>query len=121
MLLKRIFGCRLLINIALVTYEIFSIFMTDVIMYEITGGVKFKWKSLIYSKLFWIWVIVVIVYNLFIIKEKRKEGLDKAYEDTEIALLKLITKDAKNHDFYSVDETVKIIEKVKKIKDKKDG
>ena len=49
------------------------------------------------------------------ISEKYKNN-KKAYEKSEINLLELVEKDAKNHDFSSVNETTKLIRELRKLK-----
>ena len=116
----KILKNKVLVDAILLVIQFCNLFVVNIMVYETTENNMFDWRLLFHNKGFKIWAFVFIGYNILIFySEKGKEeseNIKKAYEKSEINLLELVEKDAKNHDFSSVNETTKLIRELRKLK-----
>ena len=118
----RIFFCTLakvfVASVSLLV-EIANLFLSNIVIYEATEGVRFDAFLLLKNPLFWIVLIMNVAYFIIshIIKQVEKETdkkVEKAITDNSIQIIESVTQNVKKHDFESAKKALKILDKLQR-------
>lgn len=116
-----IFGkiARFFIGVVGIAIEVFNLFSGDIIIYEVTEGIKFDWNALLTNATFWIVIVVEIVYyvSLLFVTQKVKvkdKALEKAYSKASVKIVGEFTKSVTKKDFESCEKTLEMLDELQK-------
>ena len=119
--MSYIFGkiTKILVAAFFIILQVANMFIANIIIYEVTEGIKFSWNLLLTNKLFWIFIVLAFIYYTIplIIKQKNDsvdEALEKAFSKGSVSLVHSITKSAQNGDFESSRKMIKILDQIQK-------
>ena len=119
--MKIIFGkiTKIIIAVLYFIIQIANMFLANIIVYEVTEGVKFDWILLFKSPGFWIVTVITFIYYSipFIIKQKDNyidEALEKALSNSSVKIVNSITYSVQNGDFESCKKSLKILDQIQK-------
>lgn len=114
---------RVAITIILALIEVANMFLGNIIVYEVTGGVVFDWMGLLKNRLFWGVLILAVVYHSIhhIIKRSNSNAnarVEKAIADSSVKLIKEATKNVHKGNIESANETLTFFDEVQKRREK---
>jgi uncharacterized membrane protein len=105
----------ILIEILGIIINIVNAFLTNIVVYEVTGEFSFDWGLLLSNKLFWIVILVQFTYGIITICAHIKntdsdKRLVRKIETGEIALYRQAVEHAKDGDYVLAQEAIKLID-----------
>lgn len=119
--MRYIFGTftKILVAVFSIIFQVANMFLANIIIYEVTEGIKFNWNLLFTNKLFWIVIVLTFIYYAIplIIKQKSDsvdEALEEAISEGSVSLVHSITESAQNGDFESSRKMIKILDQIQK-------
>ena len=119
--MRYIFGTitKILVAVFSIIFQVANMFLANIIIYEVTEGIKFNWNLLFTNKLFWIVIVLTFIYYAIplIIKQKSDsvdEALEEAISEGSVSLVHSIAESAQNGDFESSRKMIKILDQIQK-------
>lgn len=94
-----------------------NLFMTDILMYEISTGLAFDYTQLLHNRIFWgILVLqlldVLVCVALNCLAKNDDKVVEHAYANGKMKLINVAVDYAKNGNFYSAEKSIEILEKL---------
>lgn len=94
-----------------------NLFMTDILMYEVSTGLAFDYSQLLQNHIFWMTLIaqlvdvfICAVLNRFV--KSNDKVVEQAYANGTKKLISVAVDYTKNGDFISAEKTIEILEKL---------
>lgn len=97
--------------------HIANLFMTDILMYEISTGVAFDYTQLLHNRIFWIILIaqlsdVFACVALNCLVKTNDKVVEQAYANGKKKLIDAAVGHAKKGNYYSAEKTIEFLEKL---------
>lgn len=94
-----------------------NLFMTDILMYEVSTGLAFDYSQLLHNHIFWMILIaqlvdvfICAVLNRFV--KSNDKVVEQAYANGTKKLISVAVDYTKSGDFFSAEKTIEILEKL---------
>ena len=99
--------------------EIANLFLSNIVIYEATEGVRFDAFLLLKNPLFWIVLIINVAYFIIShilkqVEEETDKKVEKAIADNSIQIIKSVTKNVKKNNYESADKALKILDELQR-------
>jgi len=115
-----LFQNKLLVFLAhglLLVVDFANLFMTDVLMYEVTTGLTFDYNLMLHNPLFWILLSLHILHIILTAAINIKNSsndliVEKAISRQQKKLLSATTSEAKKGNFYNAEELIRIYDEL---------
>lgn len=96
-----------------------NLFLSNIVIYEVTNRVSFNFKAMLTNKLFWILIVLHILHIIVTISVNLKYSasdkiVEKAIADQQIKILSQVTQHTENGRFENANKTIKIYDKLSK-------
>ena len=110
---------KILIAVISIITQLANMFWSNIIIYEITEGLRFDWNLLVKNLGFWIILGINLLYytSALAIKQKTKsvdEAVEEAISRNSVKLINSIAKSAQSGDFESCKKTLKVLDQIQK-------
>ena len=110
---------KILIAVISIITQLVNMFWSNIIIYEITEGLRFDWNLLVKNLGFWIILGINLLYytSALAIKQKTKsvdEAVEEAISRNSVKLINSIAKSAQSGDFESCKKTLKVLDQIQK-------
>ena len=110
---------KILIAVISIITQLANMFWSNIIIYEITEGLRFDWNLLVNNWGFWIILGINLLYytSALAIKQKTKsvdEAVEEAISRNSVKLINSIAKSAQSGDFESCKKTLKVLDQIQK-------
>lgn len=110
---------KILIAVISIITQLANMFWSNIIIYEITEGLRFDWNLLVKNWGFWIILGINLLYytSALAIKQKTKsvdEAVEEAISRNSVKLINSIAKSAQSGDFESCKKTLKVLDQIQK-------
>lgn len=94
-----------------------NLFMTDILMYEVSTGLAFDYTQLLHNRIFWIILVMqlVDVFVCTVLNHSAKSNdkiVEQAYANGTKKLINVTVDYAKSGDFFSAEKSMEILEKL---------
>lgn len=110
---------KILIAVISIITQLANMFWSNIIIYEITEGLRFDWNLLVNNWGFRIILGINLLYytSALAIKQKTKsvdEAVEEAISRNSVKLINSIAKSAQSGDFESCKKTLKVLDQIQK-------
>ena len=110
---------KILIAVISIITQLANMFWSNIIIYEITEGLRFDWNLLVKNLGFWIILGINLLYytSALAIKQKTKsvdEAVEEAISRNSVKLINSIAKSVQSGDFESCKKTLKVLDQIQK-------
>lgn len=109
----------ILAHLLLFLMDFANMFLTDIMIYEVTEGVSFDYNAMLHNVIFWVLLVLHLLHIIVTIFVNKKndtndEAVKEAIAREQIKLLSQTTLQTKKGNFEEADNVLKIYDKLAK-------